>query len=174
MKKGKKLIIISAIAGVLVISIFGCIFAAFFNKATKNNQIFIHMPRSFICAYFEKNVPIGSSPDTAIEFLLSNKQWTTGGPYIIGTFEVLHDYDYKLRPCGNLRISNTENCYSFNWNNYNRKTIKEASNGEYLIKVDVGLSESMSMWGRHVLVYFIYDESLTLVDIVVKKEFIGY
>ena len=175
MKKKKMFIIISIVSVFLIVAIFFGGIAIFLNDEVLKNQILIATPRSYICNYFEKNVPMGSNPDTAIQFLLSNKEWTTGGPYSIGTFEVLHKYDYKLFQCNHIDPSYYfTNYHSFSGINYDSKSVWETSGGMYWIKVDVGATLFEPMWGDHVKAYFIFNEQQKLIDILVIKQFIGY
>ena len=163
-KIGKKKQIIVIIITV-IIALIGVCMAVF------RNQTLINMPCSYICKKLEKEIPMGTSVEETVKILRSHEEWTDGNLY-----GDVHKYELMD---GGFPIHSDQFEYESyaSFNDVDYKSGSETNGleyGSYEIRVYLGSTPFFEpFWGRSVNAHFIFDEEQKLIDIIVRKAWIG-
>lgn len=137
-----------------------------------SNQTRIYMPCSYICKKLEKEISMGSNVEETVKILRSHQEWTNGNLYgDLHTYELreggipIHPHQFEF-----------ESYASFNDVDYTAGSeTNDLEYGAYDIYVHLGSTPSFEpFWGRKVVAHFVFDERQELIDIIVRKIWIGF
>ena len=160
-RNAKKALIIISVA--VVICILACSIVGGFMIYDFSQKNFVRMPTWYVCKQIEKDVPIGTNADTVIEYLKSKPEWSVTRDF--------NSKDHILHEGFNGPLIGYNAClYSFNKLNYK----KELYDHYYSTSVYLGGFDTTSSSGYYVKAVFIFDESKTLIDIVVYRYYVGF
>ena len=164
-RNAKKALIIISVA--VVICILAITIAGVFMVHDYIQKNPLRAPTWYICKQIEKEIPIGSDADDAIEYLKSKDEWSY---YRNASDENAKNYRISETATGRY-ASNSPCFYSFSNLDY-----ESHDQGCYVTGVHLGTypeKGTTHLLGYHVEAAFVFDENLKLMDIYVFRNYIG-